>query len=363
MRTYTCYCGNTLYFDNTLCLQCGRTLGFDPQQLSIVALDDVLDEKSPALYRAAGEQGITYKKCENYNTANVCNWLLHSDDERNFCLACNLNSIIPDLSSEQNRERWYKLEKAKRRLIYTLLSLNLTVTSFRDDPEHGLAFRFMEDIKEIDPYSDEVVTYEQIMTGHQAGVITINTIEADDSAREQIRENMNEAYRTLLGHFRHESGHYYWDQFLARNQELELFRHLFGDERNDYKESLKRYYQYGPANGWMNNYISPYASAHPWEDWAETWAHYLHFIDTLETASHYHVGVEGEEFIQSEGSVQQWLPQLDFDQMIRRLATLIRMLNELNRSLGIPDPYPFELSPVVIEKLAFIHRLVLQNAK
>ncbi|WP_455198140.1 zinc-binding metallopeptidase family protein [Kaarinaea lacus] len=357
MRTYTCNCGNTVYFDNTLCLKCGRHLGFDPGQLAIIALD----ENSPGLYQDADRPEAVFRKCENYHSANVCNWLINNEDEEVFCYACNLNSIIPDLSSEQNSTRWFKLEKAKRRLIYTLLSLHLPVTSFKNDPEHGLAFRFMEDIKEIDPYSDEVVTYEQIMTGHQAGVITINIIEADDSAREKIRENMNESYRTLLGHFRHESGHYYWDLFLARSQELELFRQLFGDERNDYKESLQRYYQYGPRAGWTQNYISPYASVHPWEDWAETWAHYLHCIDILETASHYHVGIEGERFIQSEGPIHLWIHDLDFNLMIQRLVGLIRMLNELNRGLGIPDPYPFELSAKVIEKLAFVHRLVLQN--
>lgn len=357
MRTYTCQCGNTLYFDNTLCLQCGRHLGFDSRQLKIIALD----EESPGQFHAADNPGIYYRKCENYHASNVCNWLLHNDEEEKYCIACNLNSIIPDLSSEQNRLRWFKLEKAKRRLIYTLLSLQLPIISFKVNPEHGLAFRFMEDVREIDPYSEEIVTYEQIMTGHQAGVITINIIEADDSAREKIRENMNESYRTVLGHFRHESGHYYWDMFLARSKELESFRQFFGDERNDYKESLQRYYQYGPNSDWMNNYITAYASVHPWEDWAETWAHYLHCIDILETASHHHVGIEGEEFMQPKGSIQQWLSQLDFNQMIRRLENLIRTLNELNRSLGILDPYPFELSPKVIEKLSFVHQLVLKN--
>jgi len=358
LRTYTCHCGNILYFDNTLCLQCGRSLGFDPGQLRIIALD----EKSPGVFQAADSISTTYRKCENYHVANVCNWLLHDNEQEKYCIACEMNSIIPNLSSTQNHQHWLKLEKAKRRLIYTLLSLHLPIMSFKANPEHGLAFRFMEDVKQYDPFSDEIVTYEQVMTGHHAGVITINIMEADDSAREKMREKMNESYRTLLGHFRHESGHYYWDILVARSKNLEAFRQLFGDERNDYRVSLQNYYHYGPSRDWIDNYITPYASLHPWEDWAETWAHYLHCIDILETASHHGVGIEGEEFIKHKGSILQWLTNTDFNQIIYRLASLMQTLNELNRSLGVSDPYPFELSPKAIEKLAFIHRLVLQNA-
>ena len=185
-------------------------------------------------------------------------------------------------------------------------------------------------------------------------------MEADDSVREKIRENMNESYRTVLGHFRHEVGHYYWDRLVARSELLTAYRDLFGDERIDYKESLQTYYQQGPREGWMNDYITPYASAHPWEDWAETWAHYLHSIDILETASHHHVGIEGEEFIQYKGDIHQWVKYLDFNHITQRLANLMHILNELNRSLGLSDPYPFELTTKVKEKLSFIHRLVMQ---
>ena len=219
----------------------------------------------------------------------------------------------------------------------------------------------MEDVKEFDLYSDEVVTYEQIMTGHDTGTITINIMEADDSVREKIRENMNESYRTLLGHFRHEVGHYYWDRFIARSNWLPLYRELFGDERVDYKESLQSYYQQGPRDGWMQDYITPYASAHPWEDWAESWAHYLHSIDILETASHHHVGIEGEGIAPYKGDIRIWIKHQEFCQIADRLAGLMRILNELNRSLGQADPYPFELTPKVMEKLSFIHQLVMQE--
>ncbi|WP_126456835.1 zinc-binding metallopeptidase family protein [Sulfuriflexus mobilis] len=357
MRTFTCTCGNTLYFDNNLCLQCGKTLGFDPAQLTILPLlqgegDDWQPDSGSAL---------RFHKCGNYLAGHGCNWLIPAEEDEHFCLACRLNEVIPDLSKDENEQRWYKLESAKRRLIYTLLTLRLPITTYHQDKDHGLAFRFMEDIKGFDMFSEEMVTYEEIMTGHNAGTITINILEADDSEREKIRESMNEAYRTILGHFRHEIGHYYWDQFIARTERLDEFRALFGDERNDYKNALSQYYQYGAQANWQDNFISAYASSHPWEDWAESWAHYLHFMDVLETASHHHVGIQGDEIKYTQNNLRDWLEFHDFGSIIGQLVKLMRTLNELNRSLGFPDPYPFEHSPTVINKLGFIHRVVMSS--
>jgi hypothetical protein len=356
LRTFTCTCGNTLYFDNTQCMQCGAVLGFDPQRLMLIPVS----QKEDGFWHAGDEPGRQYSLCENYQTANVCNWLVPTVEEDTFCQACRLNSVIPDLDKPGNQQRWYRLEKAKRRLIYTLLTLKLPILGHKLDPEHGLAFRFMEDVKELDPFSEEMVLYKQIMTGHNAGTITINVIEADNSAREKIREDMNESYRTILGHFRHEIAHYYWDLLIARSAQLEEYRQLFGDEREDYKQALTNYYQTGPGPDWPVNYITAYASSHPWEDWAETWAHYLHFIDILETASHHHVGVQGEAIEATSQNIRDWLEEHDFNAIIQQLAKLMCTLNELNRSLGTPDPYPFEHSEKVIDKLEFIHRVVMQ---
>lgn len=357
MRTFSCTCGNTLYFDNTQCLQCGQTLGFAPEQLRIIPV--VATENG--YWHSAEQHAHLYQKCENYQTANVCNWLVPINDNESFCIACRLNSVIPDLTINENRQRWLRLEKAKRRLIYTLLTLRLPITGYKTDPDHGLAFRFMQDITELDLLSEEVVTYEQIMTGHQAGTITINIIEADDSAREKIRETMNESYRTILGHFRHEIGHYYWDQLVARTEKLDEFRGLFGDERSDYITAITEYYQNGPRPDWASDFISAYASSHPWEDWAESWAHYLHFMDILETASHHHVGIQGEEIEYTQQNIRDWLEQRDFNTIIMQLEKLMRTLNELNRSLGFPDPYPFEHPQTVFNKLEYIHRIVMQS--
>lgn len=357
MRTFTCTCGNTLYFDNTECLQCGATLGFDPQQLKIIPITQQDDDK----WHAIEQPGYSYHLCTNYKDTRVCNWLVPAGDTDAFCQACRLNEIIPDLEKPENLQRWFELEKAKRRLLYTLLTLKLPILGTNLDPEHGLAFCFMEDVKELDPFTQEVVLYEQVMTGHNAGTITINVIEADPSSREKIREDMNESYRTILGHFRHEIGHYYWDVLLARSPHLEEYRQLFGDERKDYKAALTHYYQNGARPDWPGQYISAYASSHPWEDWAETWAHYLHAVDMLETAGHHNVGVQGEIIQTSSQNVRDWLEQNDFNEIIKKLSILLSTLNELNRSLGADAPYPFELSAGVIDKLAFIHRVIMQR--
>src|SRR5437868_9942335 len=122
------------------------------------------------------------------------------------------------------------------------------------------------------------------MTGHKDGIVTMKVEEADDVTRVRVRTQMREPYRTLLGHFRHETGHYYWDRLIANSDWLEPFRGLFGDERASYAEALDRHYQQGAPLDWQPQYVSAYATMHPWEDWAETWAHYLHMMDAVDTA-------------------------------------------------------------------------------
>lgn len=357
MRTFNCSCGNTLYFDNTQCLQCGKSLGFNVERLEVIPILQTEEN-----WHSDSNSDLKFRRCENHKNATLCNWLIPANENESFCMACRLNEVIPDLSKAENEQRWRKLENAKRRLIYTLLTLRLPIINYHQNKDHGLGFRFMEDIKGFDMYSEEIVTYQKIMTGHNAGTITINILEADDSEREKIRMLMKEAYRTILGHFRHEIGHYYWDQFIARTDQLDEFRTLFGDERIDYESALSTHYKNGAQNNWQETFISAYASSHPWEDWAESWAHYLHFMDVLETASHHHVGIQGDKIKYTQNNLRDWLEFHDFESIVGQLVKLMRTLNELNRSLGFPDPYPFEHSPTVINKLAFIHRVVMANS-
>jgi hypothetical protein len=201
-----------------------------------------------------------------------------------------------------------------------------------------------------------------VVTGHAGGVITLDLHEADDATRESRRAALGEPYRTLLGHLRHESGHYYWQRLIAAQPALEAWRNLFGDERAPYDAALQAYYASGPAADWGQHHVSAYASAHPWEDWAETWAHYLHFADTLETAralglSGEQVAVEFEPF--DAGALGGDAAQArDFAAQLKGWMELAGALNELCRSMGVADFYPFVLSLGAARKLFFVHRLV-----
>lgn len=305
-----------------------------------------------------------YRKCSNYTAHHVCNWMVAEDDTEALCLSCRLNKIIPDLGQQVNYRRWFRMERAKRRTLYNLFRIGLHIVDRRTDPDDGLEFQFMEDIREYDPYTHALVRYQQIMTGHDTGTITINIQEADHSHREAVRENMNEAYRTPLGHIRHETGHYFWDKLIANSAYLARFRELFGDERNDYQQSVQQYYQFGPLVNWEQNFISPYASAHAWEDWAETWAHYLHITDTMETANDFALSIEGRALLAplnigngSDGA-PKYLSAQGFDEMLTDWMRLTIVMNALNRSMGLRDAYPFSVSSKVGDKLRFVHQAI-----
>ncbi len=297
----------------------------------------------------AGRKGLHYRLCGNSREFAVCNWLVPANSAAPLCLACGLNRTVPDLSRSDNLQRWTRLEAAKRRLVYSLLQLDLPIANREQDPAAGLAFDFLEDQR-----SNPAAVQAQVATGHADGVITINVLEADPVERLRAREHMNEQYRTLLGHLRHESGHYFWERLVRNGEPLPRFRELFGDERADYTQALERHYRDGPPADWNQRFISPYASAHPWEDWAESWAHYLHMIDTLETAHDFRLVEDAAAPAQSSGS---------FDERIAQWLRLTVMLNELNRSMGQDDSYPFVVPPPVIDKLRFVDGLMQQQKR
>ncbi len=342
MKTFHCACGNTLYFENTRCVQCGRMLGFLPDALMVSALEAGADGGLIAL--APEAEGRTYRQCRNYSDQDACNWMVPADDPEPFCTACRLNEVIPNLEKPGNRPLWIRIEQRKRRLIYDLRRCALPVFPRKSHPGTGLAFAFLED----DPGDLEFQAQDrdnQILTGHANGLITINIAEADDVERERMRRQMNEQQRTLLGHFRHESGHYYWDRLVAGGPFLSRVRALFGDERQDYAAALSQYYEQGPRQGWQNTHVSAYASAHPWEDWAECWAHFLQITDTLETAVT--IGMAPDEALDS-----------GIDTRIEHWVTLALKINLLNRSMDQPDPYPFVLPPPVVDKLRLVDEII-----
>jgi hypothetical protein len=352
MKTFHCdHCNQQVFFENVLCERCGHMLGYiaDLGEISSFEPDD------NGFWRSldANAAGLSYKQCHNYAVERVCNRMIPLDDPAALCRSCRLTLTIPALTSGQNREYWYRLERAKRRLLYTLNQLGLPVVSRHDDPASGLAFEFLEDTTDG----------TRVHTGHSDGLITLNIAEADDAHREQARTQMNEPYRTLLGHFRHEIGHYYFMRLMHDSPLLEQCRTLFGDERADYGQALQRHYQEGPPAHWDANYISAYATMHPFEDWAETWAHYMHMVDTLETASACGLALA------PQNPVEPSLPAepvdtvtRSFTDMIDRWFPLTYALNSLNRSMGQMDGYPFALAPPVIDKLRFIHRVIKTHA-
>jgi len=286
MKLFRCQtCAQLLYFENRQCQRCFHRLGYLPAEAVLSAV-----EPEDGLWRALALPATRYRFCANaaYDT---CNWLVPEDWTEEFCIACRHNRTIPDLEQPENLARWRKFELAKHRLFYTLIRLGLPLTSRAEDSRFGLVFDFLSNRSHSGG--------EEVMTGHENGLIAINLAEADDAEREKLRMAMGETYRTLLGHLRHESGHYFCGRLVRGTEWIEKFREFFGDERQDYGGALQSYYRNGPPQNWQQRHISAYAAAHPWEDFAETWAHYLHIVDTLEMAFafgiHIHPGSAGKE--------------------------------------------------------------------
>jgi hypothetical protein len=328
-----------LVFENSVCVTCGTPQGFDVSTLQLVPVTN----------------GSGAVPCANLDLA-ACNWLAPAPG--GLCLCCRLTRTRPDDDDLDGLAAFARTEAAKRRLVYQLLDLHLPVVPKAQDDVRGLAFDLLSS------------AFTRVTTGHADGVVTIDLAEGHDAHRETLRVEMAEPYRTLLGHVRHEVGHYYWTVLVEGNGllpipagALEKFRELFGDERVDYGEALQRHYSAGPPAGWGAWSVSAYATAHPWEDWAETFAHYLHIRDTLQTAGAYGLIVTGPEGGHVDGTGlaatpgRQDLDDVPVQQLIDTWLPLTYALNAVNRSMGAGDLYPFVLSGTVIRKLGFVHEL------
>jgi hypothetical protein len=218
----------------------------------------------------AGDRGLR-RFCANADY-DVCNWLTDAKGQERLCVACRHNDTIPDISQPSRLTPWRDIEFAKHRLFYSLFRWKLPLKTRAEDPSHGLAFEFLADPPQP--------SGPKVMTGHDDGVVTIALAEADSTEMEKRRAELAEPYRSLLGHFRHEVGHHYWDVLVRDGGRLEQCHAAFGDDSLAYEEALKRHYQHGPPADWPERFVSAYATSHPWEDFAETWAHYLHIVDT-----------------------------------------------------------------------------------
>jgi hypothetical protein len=364
-RSYQCRCGKPIFFRNSRCLACGSPLGFEPNLGRLYALESAGEPDLWKLVGDADEPRGRYRRCANLTSISGCNWLLPVEDPANgtgtnrqtLCQSCRLDRTIPDLSVAADAEAYRSISNAKRRLVSFLIALGLPVESrVSEDPERGLAFDFLR----------SPAQGPRVMTGHDNGIITLNIEEAEDSTRERIRGELGEPYRTLLGHLRHETGHYYWDRLIENTNWIDGYRKLFGDERQDYAAAIQAHYQSGPAPGWQQTFVSAYASTHPWEDWAETWAHYLHVMDTLETALGY--GLDAESSIEMD--VKPFEPDAlfrpadpsgaQFLHFLNSWTRLTAVLNELSRAMGLHDFYPFALPRAAVAKLHFVHLVVTE---
>ncbi len=334
MRTDLCQCGQKLFFDNTLCVRCQSTVGWCDTCRRIASLVPTEEGKHQCQHPGCRAESAL---CRNFTETNICNWTISEGHGPEYCASCELTEVIPNLSVPEFRSRWFQLESAKRRLLYSLDLLGLPYRRSTNAADPPLSFRF------LDPSGSN----HPVTTGHANGCITISLIEADDVEREKARVAFNEPQRTLLGHLRHEIGHYYWE-VLVREKDEERFRTLFGDERSPaYPEAQQRYYDQGPLPNWESDFISAYATMHPWEDFAESFNCYLDMFSILDTAEEH-----------------QLIERLDED-FSGRIITYQRfaiIFNEITRERGLVDLVPEVLTQKVVEKLGYIHQLV-QNAK
>ena len=347
MAVFACpFCAQLLQFEARACQSCGHAVAYRPGPDAFLFLD-----AKTGRWTGADGAAVAAVPCVNARYG-ACNWLVEGDGAEKRCRACRHNRIIPDLAIPGVLDRWRRIEDAKHRLVRGLIRLGLPLEN-RAERADGLAFDFLYD------RSAENGWAPSLPTGHQGGLVTLNLIEADDVARERIRREMGAPYRTLLGHFRHEVGHHYWSRLIEWGPMLDEFRTVFGDERQDYQTALFYHHRKGAGPGTASeSHVSDYATSHPWEDFAETFAHFLHIVDTLAT-----LGEFGARLHPMPGAAAGE-PVVDIDPYRADTAALADRwipfafaLNAINRSMGQPDLYPFRLTPGVVVKLDFIERM------
>jgi hypothetical protein len=328
MRLFACpVCTKQVYFDNTVCLACGSEIAFAPERLQMVAL-------TPA-----------HRTCVQRHTAEACNWAITAADPIERCRSCRLTGALSAVGAETLRAR---AEAAKRQVLYTLLQLGVPFAAkLGEDDRQGLRF-----VWALPGPGSSMPT-----TGHHDGTITLNLNEADDAHREATRVSFGEPQRTVLGHLRHELSHYFFQRFIEGRPEIASFRDSFGDERANYAAALQRHYEHGPSAEWQQHFVSAYASAHPWEDWAETCAHYLLMVEAVDTAAAW--GLQ----LSSAGGVRVQPDEAAATAPVERLVIdhwlpMARFLNAMSRSLGLADSYPYLLPLSVLGKLRFVQNIL-----
>ncbi|MCL2418311.1 MAG: putative zinc-binding peptidase [Conexibacteraceae bacterium] len=331
-------CGEFTPFETLSCGGCGQELGFHLPTLAMVA----------ATADGTVVDGARWVPC--VNRAWQCNWMVAEDDERAFCFSCRLTRRRPPADDTLALERLAETAAAKRRLLFQLTRLSLPIEPW-DEVDGGLGFDLLSSLSEGKP----------IITGHANGIITIDLVESLDAQREALRVQLDEPYRTMLGHFRHEVGHYYEWVLVEQGPWIEECRALFGDERASYADALARHYKLGAPDNWAESFISEYATMHPWEDFAECFAHYLHITDTLDT-----IAISGmvlhadrvEGAIPHDITPRRSYADATIEEVLEDWRWVSLLLNRANHAMGKGDLYPFTIASPVKRKLGFVHRVV-----
>jgi hypothetical protein len=348
MRVFTCdNCGQLVFFENSLCLSCGSPLGYVHERRDVAALAEVeADRFSDLQYPDS-----SWERCATAEMT-ACNWLVPAGSGR-LCESCALTRTRPAYDDHDAMPDLLTAEVAKRRLVFQLAELGLPLAPRDEKNSTGVAFDLLSSAD------------TKVITGHDNGIITLDLAEADSEHREGLRLQLHQPYRTLLGHFRHEIGHFFWPILVNDPDRLQACRVLFGDDRADYGEALKRHYRASKEDdqSWQDAHISRYATMHPYEDWAETFAHYLHILDTLQTAESFGLGTNdtsGAKRLTRRTGVDPTRPDgsTTFDQVVTHWLELSYALNQISRSMGQPALYPFVLAPITVQKLSFVDHLV-----
>jgi hypothetical protein len=345
MRVFHCdRCGGIVAFAALACPACGAAIGYVSDQRTLRV---VVPTSDPAVFRfdrGAPDDGRLMWRC--LNSAWGCNWMLPADSEDTWCRSCQLTRGRPDVGRPAAIEAWMAAESAKRRLVHQLDELSLPVEIRSDTMPDGLVFDLVH------------LPGEGGITGHLDGVVTLDLAETDEHHRDVLRRRLGEPFRTVIGHLRHEIGHHFWARLVGQSNDLGSFRRLFGDERVDYAESVERYYA-DAGDAWdRTRFVTAYAAAHPLEDWAETFAHYLHILDAIDTAvAHDLVPPDSAPLL-----VSDVVGTLELTVILDAWRPINTAVNAIAETLGAPAVYPFDPVGVVVDKLAFVHRQVAAHA-
>ena len=340
MRIFHCdRCDHAVPFSAQRCAVCDASLGYVADERTIHVLSDTPETAVFAL-----ADGRTVWRC--LNAAWGCNWVVPAASDNPWCRSCQLTRGRPDEARHDAIEAWITAEAAKRRLVHQLDELSLPVEARSAAAPDGLAFDLV------------YLPGEAQITGHLDGLVTLDLAEIDDRHREDLRKMLGEPFRTVIGHLRHEIGHHYWGRLVGQSNDVAGFRQLFGDETADYRGAIDQFYANADEAWDHRRFVSPYAAAHPFEDWAETFAHYLHIMDAIDTATAYELVPAEPPGAKGDASPHDW-----FEAMLNAWRPINDAVNAVAESLGAAPLYPFDPVGIVIDKLAFVHQQVVAHTR